>query len=99
MPATQTTAFKNQASDGVTRSDTVLDRPLPSNIDAEEGLIACCIKDLTGETLSACIAARMKDKSFYQPAHQILFKALLELHENGDPVDEITLSEHLKKEQ
>jgi len=96
MPTAQTTVFKDKGIAAPARSDAVLDRPLPHNQDAEEGLVACCLKDVTGEALSACIEAHMEAGSFHRPNHQIIFGALFELHKNGSKVDEIILAEYLK---
>ena len=96
MPTAQTTASKDQGTPPLGRSDAVLDRPLPHNLDAEEGLLACCVKDITAESLSACIEARLDSDSFHRPSHQIIFQALIELHKNGDQIDEIILAEHLQ---
>ena len=96
MPTAQTTVTKQQGTQSQGRSDAVLDRPLPHNLDAEEGLLACCLKDITGESLSACIEARLDSGAFHRPSHQIIFQALVELHKNGDQVDEIILAEHLQ---
>ena len=96
MPTAQTTAFKDKRTNEPVRSDAVLDRALPSNVDAEEGLIACCLKDVTGEALSACVEARMGSDSFHRPVHQVIFSALLELQKKGDKIDEIVLAEYLQ---
>ncbi|MFP6854154.1 MAG: replicative DNA helicase, partial [Opitutales bacterium] len=96
MATAQTSAFKGNRSDSPPRSDVVLDRPLPHNVDAEEGLIACCIKDMTGESLSACVESRMEAESFHRPVHQIIFGALLELQKKGKDIDEIILAEFLQ---
>ncbi|MBO93952.1 MAG: replicative DNA helicase [Opitutales bacterium] len=96
MPAAQTTVFKDKGTNSPVRADALLDRPLPYNQDAEEGLVACCLKDVTGEALSACIEGRMGPDSFHRPTHQIIFNALSELHKTGDKIDEIILAEYLQ---
>ncbi|MGE4550270.1 MAG: DnaB-like helicase C-terminal domain-containing protein, partial [Opitutales bacterium] len=54
------------------------------------------MKDITGDSLSACIEARLDSDSFHRPSHQIIFQALFELYKNGDQIDEIILAEHLQ---
>ena len=41
------TKFKDQSS----TTDTIEGKPLPSNLDAEQGLLAACILDTTGEIM------------------------------------------------
>ncbi|SVE62172.1 uncharacterized protein METZ01_LOCUS515026, partial [marine metagenome] len=40
---------------------------LPSNGDAEQGLIAACILDQTGETTSMCAEKGLQPEHFYSP--------------------------------
>ena len=98
MPAAQTTAYKEKGTSSPSRSDALLDRPLPNNLDAEAGLLACCLKDISGEALAACIESNLDSESFHRPAHQIIFGALVALHNAGNQVDEIILAEHLQTE-
>ncbi len=78
---------QNTPDDGV--------RVQPHNIEAEEGLIACCLLD-GGETiLNECIEANFAPKYFYKTVHQSIFEALLELHGDVDSIDEIVLFDHL----
>jgi len=41
------------------------------------------------------VAAELQATDFYHPAHQALYRAMLAIHEDGRPVDLITLSEYL----
>ncbi len=70
-------------------------RVFPHSVEAEEGLLACCIMD-GPDILSRCMEARLISDAFYVPAHQLLFEALLALNENRSAVDEIMLAEELK---
>ena len=70
---------------------------LPSNGDAEQGLLAACILDQTGETTSLCAESGLLPEHFYSPNHQFIYSALLDLQREGDPADEILLAEKLSK--
>jgi replicative DNA helicase len=43
------------------------------------------------------IDERLHPEDFYREAHGIVFAAMLELHNGGEPVDALTLVEHLKQ--
>lgn len=72
-------------------------RVQPHNIEAEEGLIAACLIDGGREVLTDCIEAKIQPEYFFKTTHQELYRALLELYATGEPVDEILLLEHLRK--
>jgi replicative DNA helicase len=73
-------------------------RSQPHSIEAEEGLLAACLIDDGREVLTDCIEAKIKPDYFYKETHKHIYQALLNLYETGDPIDEILLYEHLKKE-
>ena len=68
----------------------------PNNIEAEEGLIACCLVDSDLNAMSYCLARGIKPESFYKTSHQTLYGAMKELHDQGDPLDEIILLDYLR---
>lgn len=72
-------------------------RVQPHNVEAEEGLLAACLIDGGREVLTDCIEAKILPEYFYKASHQEIYRALLELYATGDPVDEILLIEHLRK--
>ena len=72
-------------------------RVQPHNIEAEEGLLAACLIDGGREVLTDCIEAKIQPEYFYKASHEAIYQALLELYATGDPVDEILLLEHLRK--
>ena len=78
-------------------SELELTRVQPHSLEAEEGLIAACLIDGGRDILSDCIERKISPDCFYKPTHEILYAALLELYQTGDPIDEILLFEHLKK--
>ncbi len=73
-----------------------LERSAPCNIDAEEGLLGCCLLDGGQEIMATCLEAKVKPDYFFKPAHQVIFEALCALYEKGSPADEITLSDELQ---
>ncbi len=77
-------------------SNKVEGKPLPSNHDAEIGLLAACIVDSSGEVISTCIEKSLSPEDFYFTKHQTIYDALLQLHQNTIEIDEIVLIEKLK---
>ena len=77
------------------KSDEI--RVQPHNLEAEEGLLAACLIDGGREILSGCIEAKITPDYFFKTSHQEIFRALLELYQTGDPIDEILLLDHLRK--
>jgi hypothetical protein len=53
-----------------------LGRVPPNSPENEEYLLSCCLLD-GGETLEACMAAKLPTQAFYLPAHQAVYKTLL----------------------
>lgn len=78
-------------------SELELTRVQPHSLEAEEGLLAACLIDGGRDILSDCIERKISPECFYKPTHEILYSALLELYQTGDPIDEILLFEYLKK--
>jgi replicative DNA helicase len=74
-----------------------LQRISPHNVDAEQALLACCILEGGQESLTTCVEEKIRPESFYKPAHQSLFEVLLEIYNEGTPIDEILLTDRLRK--
>jgi len=73
-------------------------QPLPSNQDAEQGLLAACIVDSSGEVISTCIEKSLRSEDFYFLKHQLIYEAILDLHNSTIEVDEIVLVEKLQSD-
>ncbi len=73
------------------------DRVPPHNLDAERGLVASIIID-GGDTLQRCLEQRVSSDYFFDPKHQDIFRACVDLSVAGSGVDEITLTERLRRE-
>lgn len=72
-----------------------LTRTLPSSIDAEEGLLACCILD--PDVIDRCQEVRLEPDAFHKPIHQTIYEALSTLRRNQIVIDEIALAEELNR--
>tara|TARA_B100001248_G_scaffold262736_1_gene261985 strand:- start:48012 stop:49460 length:1449 start_codon:yes stop_codon:yes gene_type:complete len=91
-------AGKNSSADiaqGAAVSINTFERVAPHSIDAEQALLGSCILEGGRESLTTCVEAKLKPDSFFKPAHQVVFAALLALYEEGTPVDEIILADKL----
>ena len=68
-------------------------RQIPQNIEAEQSVLAACMlnRDAIDE-----VAIRLTPKSFFRPAHQIIFEGMMDLHARNLPVDQISLAENLR---
>ncbi|HQU09041.1 MAG: replicative DNA helicase [Verrucomicrobia bacterium 21-51-4] len=73
-----------------------LERVAPHSMDSEQALLASCIIEGGQESITRCIEAKIGPDSFYKPSHQLIFGALLDLYQEGKPVDEIILAEKLR---
>ena len=73
--------------------ETIIKRILPHSIDAEKAVIGSMIMDA-----DAVVAASemITGDDFYQRQYGILFDAMVELYNEGKPVDVLTLQERLK---
>jgi replicative DNA helicase len=79
---------------GLNKAGAVLSRTSPHNLDAEEGLLACCILD--PDVIDRCLAARVTPDAFYHPSHRLVFEALCTVFGRNTVVDEILLASELK---
>src|SRR3954452_21603367 len=74
------------------------DGPLapPQNLEAEQSVLGAVL--LSDTALPALIIdERLQPADFYREAHGLIFQAMLDLHTVGEPVDALTLVEHLKQ--
>ena len=92
VPKYQGSGAKHQSS----VKDTIEGKPLPSNLDAEQGLLAACIMDTSGEVMGRCAEQAISADHFYHLNHQIIFEALLDLNRDNKAADEILLAEKLE---
>jgi replicative DNA helicase len=68
----------------------------PQNLEAEQSVLGAVL--LSDTALPALIIdERLQPGDFYRDSHGIIFTAMLDLHGAGEPVDALTLVEHLKQ--
>jgi replicative DNA helicase len=68
----------------------------PQNLEAEQSVLGAVL--LSDTALPALIIdERLHPEDFYRESHGIVFRAMLDLHNGGEPVDALTLVEHLKQ--
>ena len=87
-----TETFKKRKKDTVSK-DVVFDKLPPHHMEAEESVLSAILLD--NDTLTD-VASILKPADFYKPAHQILYESMTELFNKGEPVDLVTLMNHLK---
>jgi len=71
----------------------LLDKIPPQNIDAEQSVLGAILLDR--EAVYAAMKL-LRPEDFYRESHRLIYEAMLDLNESGNPVDLITLSEHLR---
>jgi replicative DNA helicase len=68
----------------------------PQNLEAEQSVLGAVL--LSDTALPALIIdERLNPEDFYRESHARIYQAMLDLHSQGEPVDALTLVEHLKQ--
>src|SRR5215204_1746908 len=68
----------------------------PQNLEAEQSVLGAVL--LSDTALPALIIdERLQPDDFYRESHGRIYRAMLDLHTLGEPVDALTLVEHLKQ--
>src|SRR5690348_2232659 len=68
----------------------------PQNLEAEQSVLGAVL--LSDTALPALIIdERLTPEDFYRESHARIYQAMLDLHTQGEPVDALTLVEHLKQ--
>jgi replicative DNA helicase len=75
-------------------AETGLERPLPSNLDAERSILGAILLD--NSTLNAAIEA-LKAEDFFLPQHRHVFQQMIVLGEAQQAIDLVTLTEELHR--
>ncbi len=73
--------------------DYSFDKLPPQNTDAEESLISGILLD--NEILLEILDI-LSPSDFYKSAHEVIFESIGELFNKGEPIDLVTLADHLK---
>jgi replicative DNA helicase len=92
----RTNGHGSSSSEGASRRG--LDGPIapPQNLEAEQSVLGAVL--LSDTALPALIIdERLHPDDFYRDGHGRIYQAMLDLHTLGEPVDALTLVEHLKQ--
>src|SRR4030043_681652 len=68
----------------------------PHNLEAESSVLGSLLID---KDAIVNVASILSPEDFYKDTHRHIFKAILELFENRDPIDLITITDILKKQK
>lgn len=72
-----------------------VDRLPPHSLEAEQGVLGCILLS-PNDCLSQCIAKLESKESLYDIRHQTLYETLVEMCDNREAIDIITLQQRLK---
>ena len=75
--------------------NSVLERPLPKNLDAERCVIGAILQE--NSYLNAVIEKGLKAEDFFLDQHRLMFETMLEMSEMNTPPDPLTLPEFLSR--
>lgn len=79
------------------KSDPAATRRVPYYVDMEQALLGAVILEGGSETMAQCVQERVSDRCFYNARHQLIYKAMMDLYEAQNPIDEITLGDRLRQ--
>ena len=66
----------------------------PQNLEAEESALGAMMVS-EGAIDAVILDVRLNEEDFYREGHRVVYRAIQALHERGDPVDSISVAEHL----
>ncbi|MFC4810104.1 replicative DNA helicase [Paenibacillus sp. GCM10023250] len=75
---------------------TMFDRVPPQNMEAEQAVLGAVL--LQTEALITAME-RLRSEDFYLPSHQLIYEAMVDLGENNQPIDLVTLTSYLQDRQ
>ncbi|MCL6482303.1 MAG: replicative DNA helicase, partial [Firmicutes bacterium] len=75
-------------------TQSVLDRPLPYNLDAERSILGAVLLD--NHVLDAALE-QLRPEDFFLDQHRRIFERMVACREAGDVIDLVTLTEHLRR--
>ncbi len=68
----------------------------PQNLEAEESVLGAMMVS-EGSIKPVIHDARLRDEDFYRDRHRAIFRAIRALYERSEPVDALTVAEHLSQ--
>lgn len=74
--------------------EALIKRVMPHSIEAEQSVVGAMLMDKDAITTSSEI---ISGSDFYQSAYGVIFDSMVELYNEGKPVDLITLQERLRE--
>lgn len=74
-------------------TELMFDRVPPQNLEAEQAVIGAIL--LQSEALITAME-RVRSEDFYSGPHRQIYEAMVEIAENNQPVDLVTLTAHLQ---
>jgi replicative DNA helicase len=77
----------------MTPSELLNPRLPPQNLEAEQSVLGAILIENSAMNKAMEI---LTEEDFYKTAHRKIFRAMLELSERGEAIDQITLTEHLR---
>src|ERR687898_2527001 len=69
----------------------------PQNLEAEESVLGAMMVS-EGAITPVILDVRLQDEDFYRERHRIVFRAVKALYERSEPVDALTVTEHLTQQ-
>jgi replicative DNA helicase len=93
MPKTKKTIKKPIKID---KQAPKLDRLPPQSIEAEQAVLGSLMLD---RDAIVKISDILKPEDFYRGAHQLIFETMLELFEQGEPIDLLSISNRLEEKE
>jgi replicative DNA helicase len=71
-----------------------VEKLLPQNVEAEAGVLGSLLIDPEAVVQ---VADFLRAEDFYRETHRVIFQAVVDLYESGDPADLITLTDELQR--
>jgi hypothetical protein len=67
----------------------------PNSVEAEMGLLGSILQS-PHEVIAECVEKRLDSQHFYVPAHRTIYTVLCDMHDAGEAIDFITLTQFLR---
>ncbi|MCD7779486.1 MAG: replicative DNA helicase [Candidatus Gastranaerophilales bacterium] len=80
----------------IKQPDTGMLKMLPQSVEAEEAVLGAI---LVNPISLGRIVEFLKPECFYKPSHKLIYEAILELFKKNEPIDIVTVSEHLRNNE
>lgn len=81
---------------GRSRTGSPVEQPAapPQNLDAEQAVLGTVL--LADTALEQLVDEQLQPEDFYREQHGRIYRAMLDLHRRGEPVDRLTLADQLQ---